>query len=106
MLSLAMSSLLKARLLSRLLASRINNWRLALLWAVGPAVVVGWLATLGPRWVELAFGVPAILLTYGFIIWRKGFGPEDRILFKRHAPPLIEAAVEKADQAGASGVHR
>jgi hypothetical protein len=30
--------------------------------------------------------VPAILLAYGYVIWRRGFGPEDRVLFKRHQP--------------------
>ena len=48
------------------------------------AVLVGWLATLLPEWAELAFGVPAILATYGFVIWKRGFGPEDRLLFSKN----------------------
>ena len=50
---------------------------------MAPAVVVGWLATQLPEWAELALGVPAILLVYGWVIWRRGFGPEDRVLFRR-----------------------
>ena len=33
--------------------------------------------------VALVLGVPAILLAYGYVIWHKGFGPEDRVLFRR-----------------------
>ena len=83
MIALGCASLVKAWLLSRILGHPINNWRWALVWATAPAVVVGYVATLLPEWVELAFGVPAILATYGFVIWHKGFGPEDRILFRK-----------------------
>lgn len=82
--ALGFSSVAKALLLKRVLSLPINNWRWALVWAAAPAVVVGWLATRLPEWAELAFGVPAILLTYGVVIWRKGFGPEDRVLFRKH----------------------
>jgi hypothetical protein len=47
-------------------------------------VLVGWLATQYlPEWAELAFGLPAILVVYSWTIWHKGFGPEDRVLFRR-----------------------
>jgi hypothetical protein len=39
------------------------------------------------EWVELAIGVPSILGLYGWIIWRWGFGPEDRVLFKKAPSP-------------------
>ncbi|KUO56585.1 MAG: polysaccharide biosynthesis protein [Sphingomonadales bacterium BRH_c42] len=84
MLSLGAASLVKAWLLSRILKAPVGNWRWALVWATGPAVVIGFLATLLPEWIELIFGIPAILLTYGYVIWHKGFGPEDRILFRRN----------------------
>lgn len=86
MLSLAISSLIKSRLLSRLLGERINNWRWPLVWAAIPAALVGWMATrFLPEWAELAFGVPAILGIYGWLIWTRGFGPEDRVLFRKSA---------------------
>ena len=84
MVALGLASFVKALLLTRILGHPINNWRWALLYAVAPAVLVGWVATQLPEWAELAFGVPAILLTYGFIIWKRGFGPEDRVLFQRN----------------------
>ena len=69
-------------MLGRMLGQSINNFRWPLVWAIAPAVVVGYLFTFAPEWIELALGVPAILATYGFVIWKKGFGPEDRVLFK------------------------
>ena len=84
-LSLGVASLLKARLLGRILQHPINNWRWPLVWAAAPAVLVGWLTQRYlPHWASLAIGVPAILLSYGFVIWHKGFGPEDRVLFRRN----------------------
>lgn len=84
-LSLGVASLLKSRLLGRILKHSINNWRWPLVWAAAPAVVVGWLTQrMLPHWASLVFGIPAILLSYGFVIWHKGFGPEDRVLFRRN----------------------
>lgn len=84
LLALGAASLAKALLLGRLLGHPVNNWRWPLVWATAPAVVVGFLATLMPEWVELLVGVPLILLTYGWVIWNRGFGPEDRVLFRRN----------------------
>jgi len=85
MLALGLSSLVKAWLLGRILGQPVRNWRWVLLWAAAPAVIIGWLATRYlPEWAELAFGVPAILVSYGAVIWRFGFGPEDRLLFRRN----------------------
>ncbi|MDR2857583.1 MAG: lipopolysaccharide biosynthesis protein [Novosphingobium sp.] len=86
MLSLAVASVAKSLLLSRLLGQRISNWRWPLVRAATPAALVGWAATRYlPEWAELAFGVPAILAVYCWVIWNKGFGPEDRVLFRRSA---------------------
>lgn len=83
-LALGTSSLVKAWLLSRLLGHRVNNWRMALVWASAPAIIVGFIFTQLPEWIELAFGIPAILFTYGWVIWRRGFGEEDRVLFRKN----------------------
>jgi O-antigen/teichoic acid export membrane protein len=86
MLALAAASLAKSLLLARLLKERINNWRWALVWAAVPAGLLGWAVTeFLPEWAELAFGIPAILGLYCSVIWIKGFGPEDRKLFRKTA---------------------
>jgi O-antigen/teichoic acid export membrane protein len=85
MLSLGMASLIKAWLLGRFLKEPVNPWRWPLMWAAAPAIVIGWAATrFLPEWAELAFGIPAILATYCWVIWHKGFGPEDRVLFRKN----------------------
>jgi O-antigen/teichoic acid export membrane protein len=84
MLTLGVASLVKSVMLGRILGQRINNWRWALVVAAAPAILVGWVATKVPEWLELSLGIPAILLAYGAMIWRYGFGPEDRVLFRRN----------------------
>lgn len=84
-LALGTSSLIKALLLKHLLKAPVSNWRWALVYATAPAVLVGFVFTqFLPEWTELIFGIPAILLTYGMVIWRRGFGEEDRMLFRRN----------------------
>lgn len=83
-LSLAIASSLKARLLARILGHGVTNWRWPLAWAAAAAVLVGWLATTFlPEWAELVFGIPAVLAVYCAVIWKRGFGPEDRVLFAK-----------------------
>jgi O-antigen/teichoic acid export membrane protein len=85
MLALGFASIAKSRLLSRLLGAPVSGWRWSLVWASVAAGFVGWLFTRLPHrfeWAELMFGVPLILATYGVIIWYKGFGEEDRELFR------------------------
>lgn len=83
-LALGFASITKGFILSRLLREPVNNWRWALVWAAAPAIVVGWIAIQLPEWLELSLGVPLILGVYGWMIWNKGFGPEDRLLFRRN----------------------
>jgi O-antigen/teichoic acid export membrane protein len=85
-LALAVSSLVKSLVLSRRLRQRIVIWRPALLVAASVAVVVGAGFVALPHrmeWMELVFGVPVTLAAYAAVIWRYGFGPDDRALFKR-----------------------
>jgi O-antigen/teichoic acid export membrane protein len=83
MLALGAASLAKSLLLARLLGQPLSIWRWSLLPAVAAATLVGIAATQMPEWAELSLGIPAILGVYLYIIWRWGFGPEDRVLFKR-----------------------
>ncbi|PSJ42246.1 lipopolysaccharide biosynthesis protein [Allosphingosinicella deserti] len=84
-LALGLSSILKSRLLGRLLEAPVQGWRWPLIWAAAGAIVVGAFFTWLPpslEWVELALGVPAILVTFGAIVWKRGFTHEDRVLFR------------------------
>ena len=86
MVTLCIASLVKSWLLSRYLQQRINNWRWSLIGAAVPAAAVGWFATnYLPEWAEIIFGIPAILGVYSLVIWNYGFGPSDRVLFRRDA---------------------
>jgi O-antigen/teichoic acid export membrane protein len=82
-LSLATGSLIKSFLLARIVGEPINNWRWGLVWATIPAALVGALSHLLPEWAELLFGIPAIVTVYCLMIWRFGFGPEDRVLLRK-----------------------
>lgn len=88
--ALAVASVTKALMLSRILGRSINNWRWALVWASALAILIGQGVVMLPEWAELIFGIPAILIAYGWVIWRRGFGPEDRMLFRRN----VEAATQ------------
>ncbi|KLE32310.1 lipopolysaccharide biosynthesis protein [Aurantiacibacter gangjinensis] len=83
MLALGVSSLIKALVLKRMLNAPVGNLRGALFWAAGAAVLVGQVAIWLPEWLELALGVPTIVAVYGWVVWTRGFGPEDRILFSK-----------------------
>jgi O-antigen/teichoic acid export membrane protein len=82
-LSLGFASLIKSRLAAQLLGAPVSIWRWPLVWASVAAVIVGMVAIRLPEWAELAIGIPAILLAYGVVIWKWGFGEEDRALFRK-----------------------
>jgi O-antigen/teichoic acid export membrane protein len=100
LLALGTSSLIKAMLLKSLLKAPVSNWRWPLVYAASAAVVVGLAAKLLPEWAELLVGVPAVAAVYGYVIWRRGFGPEDRVLFRKNIAPDPEAAAEAPPRIG------
>ena len=81
MISVALTSVIKARVLGLLLAASVSPLRWPLIGAVAATLVVGGLCTLLPTWAVLAIGEPAIAATYLFILWRFAFGAADRALF-------------------------
>ena len=98
-LALALASILKARLLCRLLDAPVQGWRWSLIWAGAAALVVGFAFMALPRrfeWIQLAIGAPAILVTFGFMVWYRGFTQEDRALFRMQGtedPALPETEI-------------
>ncbi len=83
LVSLGLGAIAKSRLLAHLLGAPVSGWRRALIWASAIALLIGGGATLIPEWGELLLGIPAALTAYLWVIWRTGFTPADRILFKR-----------------------
>ncbi|HST36983.1 MAG TPA: oligosaccharide flippase family protein [Allosphingosinicella sp.] len=84
-LALGMASVLKARLLSKLLGAPVQGWRWPLVWAAAAAILVGYGFTALPQafeWAELAIGAPLILFVFGWVVWLRGFTHEDRELFR------------------------
>jgi O-antigen/teichoic acid export membrane protein len=92
-IALAFASIMKARLLSKLLGAPVSGWRWALVWAAMAGGIVGYGATHLPEWAELLFGIPLILGTYGLVIWYRGFSAEDRILFRLGEKAAVKEAL-------------
>lgn len=81
--SLAVTSIIKSTFLARLLGHPVSGWRWPLVFAAAAAGAVGWVAVQVPEWAELIIGVPAILATYCFVLYRWAFRDEDRALFRK-----------------------
>ena len=81
--ALAFASVAKSWLLKTQLGAPVSGWRWDLAWAASAGVIVGaGVRYLLPQTLQLVIGVPAILAAFFAVLWSKGFGPEDRELFK------------------------
>jgi O-antigen/teichoic acid export membrane protein len=95
-LALGLASIVKSRLLCRILGAPVQGWRWPLIWAALAASIVGAAFIRLPdslRWAELAFGIPAILVTFVAVVWKWGFTPEDRVLFRMKRGETIEPSL-------------
>jgi O-antigen/teichoic acid export membrane protein len=86
MLALGLASILKARLLCRLLDAPVQGWRWPLVWAAAAAAVTGFVVVQLPAWLQLLVGVPVIMAAFGITVWYRGFTDEDRVLFRKQGP--------------------
>jgi O-antigen/teichoic acid export membrane protein len=93
MLSLGFASIAKSRLLAHILGNPVSGWRWPLIWAAAAAMIVGQLVILLPEWAEILFGIPAILGAFGAVMWVKGFGHEDRELFRMKKEDIEELSL-------------
>ena len=91
--ALGCASIAKSRLLSKILGNPVSGWRWPLVWAAVAALIVGHIGILLPEWAELLFGIPGILAAFGAVLWLKGFGPEDRELFKMRKSEIEELSL-------------
>ena len=49
-----------------------------------------------PELLQLILGIPLILLAFGIVLWTKGFGPEDRELFRLRKADIEELHANEA----------
>ena len=98
LLALGFAAIAKSLLLRRILGAPVSGWRWPLIWAAAVATVIGQIAIQVPEWAELLFGIPAILLSFGYILWTRGFGPEDRELFRMRKEDIEELSVATASE--------
>jgi O-antigen/teichoic acid export membrane protein len=81
--ALGFASIAKSWLLRGKLGEPVSGWRWDLAWATASGVAMGALVRLFiPESLQLVIGVPAIMAAFFAVLWTKGFGPEDRELFR------------------------
>jgi peptidoglycan biosynthesis protein MviN/MurJ (putative lipid II flippase) len=102
--ALGFSSIAKSWLLKRQLGEPVSGWRWSVASAAAAAAAVGVPVRLflSPT-LQLIIGIPAILGAFGAVLWTKGFGPEDRELFRLKKDDVrelreAEEAAEARDQ--------
>ena len=81
--ALGFASIAKSWLLKKKLQAPVSGWRWSIGWAAAAGIAVGIPVRLflSPT-LQLIVGVPAILIAFGAVLWTRGFGPEDRELFR------------------------
>lgn len=88
--SLTIGSAVKAILLRRLVGAPVISVRPSFFAALAIAGLVGFAFMSLPHryeWAELSLGMPAILVTFLFVMIRFGFDAEDRALFRKLPKP-------------------
>ncbi len=103
-LALGFAAIVKATMLSRILGAPVSGWRWSLAWSAAAGAVVGYGVIHLPEWAEILIGIPAILAAFGAVLWFKGFGPEDRELFKMRGSEVREMNQADAMVPGRRGV--
>ncbi len=95
--ALAFASIVKTRLLAKLLGEGVSGWRLDIIWALLAGLVVGIPARLLlPEMWQLIIGIPLVLGTFGFVVWKIGFKPNDRELFRLRKKDIDELQANQA----------
>jgi O-antigen/teichoic acid export membrane protein len=99
--TLALASIFKSRLLAAKLHAHVSGWRWDLIWAAVAGIVVGIpVRLLMSEWLQLFVGIPLILGAFGAVLWTKGFGPEDRELFRLRKHEVEELQLPRPGEAG------
>ncbi len=83
LLGLVVAGVVRQRVLASALGADVTIWRWSLLAAGAIAFAFGYAARALPELPEMVVTIPGVLLVFGLVIWRFGFGREDRALFAR-----------------------
>ena len=83
LLGLIAAGVIRQQVLGRALGADVTIWRWCLQAAGAAAFAFGYAARVLPELPEMIVAIPGVLLAFGFLVWRFGFGPEDRALFHR-----------------------
>jgi O-antigen/teichoic acid export membrane protein len=98
--ALGFASIVKSRMLCGKLGERVSGWRWDIAWATAAGAIVGvGVRYFLPTTLQLIVGIPAILGAFGAVLWTKGFGPEDRELFRMRKRDVAELRAAEAAQA-------
>jgi O-antigen/teichoic acid export membrane protein len=90
-IALGFASIAKSRLLKRQLGRPVSGWRWSVAWAAAGGIAVGVPVRLFlSELLQLIIGTPAILVAFGAVLWTKGFGPDDRELFRMRKADVEE----------------
>ncbi|WP_199554969.1 oligosaccharide flippase family protein [Sandaracinobacteroides hominis] len=81
LISLTVAAIARQLVLSWALRAPVAFWRWSLLAAGGLAFAFGYAARALPELPEMLVAIPGVLLIFAGVIWRWGFGPDDRALF-------------------------
>lgn len=98
--ALGFASITKSSLLRRQLGAPVSGWRWDLAYATSAGVLVGaGVHYFLPQTLQLVVGVPVIMAAFFAVLWTKGFGPEDRELFRlrKHEVKELRDAEDAAE---------
>ena len=85
LLSLTAAAVARQLVLGRALGAGVGFWRWSLVGAGAAAFAFGLLLRALPELWEMILLIPGVLLLFGGLMWRFGYGPDDRALFRRGA---------------------
>lgn len=83
LLAVMLTSIARQLLMGHVLGQPVGLWRWSLLGAGAGAFALGFAARSLPEVWQMLVTIPGVLVLFATIIWRFGYGPEDRVLLTR-----------------------
>jgi O-antigen/teichoic acid export membrane protein len=83
LLAVAAAGIARQLLMGHVLGHRVGLWRWSLLAAGAAAFALGYAARSLPEVWQMLVTIPGVLALFAAVVWRFGYGPEDRVLLAR-----------------------